>query len=222
MNEAMLAVLAGLTLGALHAFDTDHVVAVSVFVSRNPKPRRAALFGVRWALGHTIALLVFGLAVMTLKLVITPLMETVAEVGVGVMLVALGIWAMRYLVCRKRIHIHRHTHDGVEHMHFHSHEERTDHHHTHSMVLVGAAHGLAGTASVLVIIPMAIAGSVFAASLYILLFGIGTIIAMATCAYLLANVVVAVKRKNAIVWFQGITGVACLLVGCLWILGAVM
>ena len=222
MNDVLLPVVAGFALGSLHAFDADHVAAVSVFVSRNPQPRRAVMFGVRWALGHTATLFIFGLAAMSLKFVVTPFMETVAEVGVGFMLIALGAWGMHRLVHRERIHIHRHVHEGVEHVHLHSHTERADHQHEHSMFLVGAAHGLAGTASVLVVIPIAIISSALAASLYILLFGIGTMIAMASFAYLLGNIVMAVKRRNMLVWFQAVTSLTSIVVGSLWILERVI
>jgi high-affinity nickel permease len=222
MNEIFLPTLAGLTLGSLHAFDADHVAAVSVFVSRHPQPKRAVMFGIWWALGHTATLFVLGLTSMSLKLVISPLIETVAEVGVGIMLIVLGGWGMHHLVRRERVHIHRHVHDGVEHIHFHSHVERSDHRHEHSMFLVGAAHGFAGTASVMVVIPIAIVSSALTASLYILLFGIGTMIAMATFAYLLGNIVLAVKRKNLFVWLQGIAGMVSILVGCVWILERVI
>lgn len=154
MQDILLPMVAGLTLGSLHALDADHVAAVSVFVSRNPRPRQAMKFGVRWALGHTTTLLLFGLVVISLKLVVTPFMEMVAEVGIGFMLIAIGAWALNNLLRRQRMHIHRHMHDGVEHVHFHSHGERSDHLHEHSVFLIGAAHGLAGTASVLVVVPV--------------------------------------------------------------------
>jgi hypothetical protein len=218
MSEILLPILAGLTLGALHAFDADHVAAVSVFVSRNAELSRAVRFGIRWALGHTATLLVFGLTAMSLKLVITPLMETIAEVGVGIMLVVLGTWGMHHVVRRERIHIHRHVHDGMEHIHVHSHAGQNDHRHEHSMFLVGAAHGFAGTASVLVVIPVTIISSVLTASLYILLFGLGTMVAMATFAYLLGNMVLAVKGRSRLAWLQGLAGMASIVVGCFWIL----
>lgn len=222
MQDILLPMVAGLTLGSLHALDADHVAAVSVFVSRNPRPRQAMMFGVRWALGHTTTLLLFGLVVISLKLVVTPFMEMVAEVGIGFMLIAIGTWGLNNLLRRQRMHIHRHMHDGVEHVHFHSHGERSDHLHEHSVFLIGAAHGLAGTASVLVVVPVAVVSSLFTVSLYIVLFGIGTIISMAMFAYLLGNAVVRMNQKNSILWIQGVAAATSIFVGCWWILKRVV
>lgn len=218
MQELLLVIIAGLTLGSLHALDADHISAVSVFVSRNPQPRKAMMFGIRWAMGHTTTLFIFGLLSIGLKLVITPSVQAMAEIAVGLILIVLGGWAIRGVFRSERIHIHRHAHDGVEHMHFHSHAERYDHHHTHSMFLVGAMHGFAGTASVLVIIPIAFVSSLLTASLYILLFGIGTMVAMAFFSYILGNIIQAVKLKGAVLWIQGIAGAVSLCIGCVWIL----
>ncbi len=222
MEEFLLPMIAGLTLGSLHAFDADHVTAVSVFVSHNPQPRRAMMFGVRWALGHTATLFVFGLLAISLKLVVTPFMQMMAEIGVGLMLIVIGAWGINNLVRQQRIHTHRHIHDGVEHVHFHSHAERSDHHHEHSIFMIGAAHGFAGTAAVLVVIPITVVSSLVSASLYILLFGVGTMIAMATFASLLGSVACAVKRTNALLWIQGVAGAASIGVGCWWIVERVL
>lgn len=222
MPDIALPIIAGFAVGCLHAFDADHIAAVSVFVSRNPKPKSAAMFGLHWAIGHTTTLFLFGMTAMTLKIVITPTMEAAAEIGVGMMLILLGTWGIHHLVRRERIHIHRHTHDGVEHIHFHSHADRPDHGHAHSMFLVGAAHGLAGTASVLVVIPIAVVSSVVTTSLYILVFGIGTMVAMSVFAYLLGNVMLVVKRKNTLLWLQGMAGAVSIIIGFLWIFQRVM
>lgn len=219
MSDLLFPILAGLTLGSLHAFDADHITAVSVFVSRNPQPRRAVMFGLQWALGHTATLLVFGLTVVSLNLVVSPVLQTLAEMGVGLILIGLGAWAIWHLSRSRKIHIHKHLHDGVEHIHFHSHAERADHHHAHSMFFVGAAHGLAGTAAVLVVIPIALLSSTFAVALYILLFGVGTMLAMAAFAYALGHALLLIKIKNALFWVQGIAGSMSVLLGSWRILG---
>ncbi|HEX9614729.1 MAG TPA: urease accessory protein UreH, partial [Bacteroidota bacterium] len=157
--EFLFALLSGFILGMLHAFDADHLAAVTTFSSSQPDARKAAVFGLVWGLGHSITLLLFGLLVMTLRFAIPPLVESLAETAVGLILIAIGIWALRNVFHHKSIHLHKHVHDGVEHVHFHSHETGSDHRHRHSMFLVGAAHGLAGTASVLILIPVTLSQS---------------------------------------------------------------
>ena len=58
----------GLVLGVRHAFDADHLVAVSTIVSEYRNPLRAIWIGVSWGLGHTTTLLLAGGALLLLNL----------------------------------------------------------------------------------------------------------------------------------------------------------
>jgi hypothetical protein len=49
-----------LVLGFLHALEIDHMLAVTTFVSRRPALATAAGFGLRWGLGHSLAVLALG------------------------------------------------------------------------------------------------------------------------------------------------------------------
>lgn len=215
--ELLLAMVAGLTLGCIHAFDVDHVTAVTVFVSKHADPKKAAFLGIRWGLGHTATIFVLGILSIALRFVIPPLVQSLAEMLVGILLVVIGVWALRDVIKRHRIHLHKHTHDGVEHIHFHSHEHRTDHYHRHSMFLVGATHGFAGTASLMVVIPLAVTSSLLIASVYLVVFGIGTIIAMGMLAYFMGKLALSMKTKNVLPWIQATAGVVSICIGLLWI-----
>ena len=50
----------GFFLGMRHATDSDHVMAVSTIVAREPSARRAAGVGVLWGIGHSATLLAVG------------------------------------------------------------------------------------------------------------------------------------------------------------------
>lgn len=215
--ELIMAVLAGFTLGCLHAFDVDHIVAVTAFASKNPDARKATWLGILWGLGHTGTLLVLGLVSLLFKFVIPPTVESIAELAIGALLIAIGVWVLTDLLRHKHFHIHKHSHDGVEHIHFHSHRQNEGHSHRHSMFLVGAAHGFAGTASVLVIIPIAITQSILAAAVYLLLFGIGTIVAMAAFAFILGKLSGLATANRFVPVVQGIAGSVSVLVGIVWI-----
>ncbi|MBI4418612.1 MAG: sulfite exporter TauE/SafE family protein [Ignavibacteriales bacterium] len=218
--EFLLALASGFILGTLHAFDADHLAAVTAFSGKAADAKRSALYGVVWGLGHSVTLFLFGLVAIAFRFVIPPLVRSVSEAVIGVMLVGIGIWVLSGLFRRKRIHIHRHTHDGVEHVHFHSHQAQPDHGHRHSMFLVGAAHGLAGTASVLVLIPIALSHSILAAALYLLVFGVGTMTAMGFFAYLLGSVARAGSAGRLLPVIQGAAGIASIGVGLVWISGS--
>jgi high-affinity nickel permease len=215
--ELLLAMVGGLTLGCLHAFDVDHIAAVTVFVSKNPNPRHAAALGVRWGMGHTLTVFVLGVLSTALRFIIPPDVQSLAEILVGLLLVTIGVWVLWDLLKRCRVHIHKHTHDGVEHMHFHSHEYQSDHRHKHSLFFIGPAHGFAGTASLMVIVPLAVTTSLYVIAAYLVVFGIGTIITMGVLAYFMGKLVTSVEKQNILWWVQATAGAVSLCVGILWI-----
>ncbi|MEX2115738.1 MAG: sulfite exporter TauE/SafE family protein [Bacteroidota bacterium] len=215
--DLVLALFSGLILGTLHAFDPDHIAAVTAFSSKHPEPRKAAVFGITWGFGHSTTLVLFGLTAVAFRFVIPPLIESVAEGIVGGLLVAIGVWVLSDILKKKRMHIHKHTHDGIKHIHLHSHAIESHHRHRHSMFMVGAAHGLAGTASVLVLIPLALGQSLITAAAYLLLFGLGTTIAMGLFAYLLGSLSHLAHVKRILPVLQGMAGLASICIGILWI-----
>ncbi|MGH2567515.1 MAG: sulfite exporter TauE/SafE family protein [Bacteroidota bacterium] len=219
--EILLPLFAGLTLGCIHAFDADHLVAVTAFASKPSSGKRldgraAARFGLLWGLGHTATLLVLGTLSIAFRFIIPPMVESIAEVAVGILLISIGVWVLRDLLMKKNLHIHKHTHDGVEHIHLHSHRHGGDHRHQHSMFWVGATHGFAGTAAVMVIIPLAITESVITAAIYLLLFGVGTVCAMSFFAYTVGTIAAHAHSRNALPLVQALSGVASISVGLLW------
>lgn len=215
--DLVLAIAGGFTLGCLHAFDVDHVAAVTAFSSKHPSARRASLFGIYWGLGHTATLLVLGGLSVGLKFVIPPVLSAAAELLVGLLLIAIGLWVLRDFFRGAKVHAHKHTHDGVEHVHFHSHAHGEDHRHRHSMFFVGAAHGFAGTAAVMVLVPITITQSLSFALIYLVLFGIGTMSAMGLFAYLLGSVTQRAGSEKVISAVQVAAGSLSLIIGILWI-----
>jgi len=217
MMDLVFAVAGGFTLGCLHALDVDHVAAVTAFASKHPSARRATWFGVYWGLGHTATLIILGGLSLALKFAIPPAVSSAAELLVGFLLISIGAWVLRGFFRGRRIHLHRHTHDGVEHVHFHSHADGGDHRHLHSMFFVGAAHGFAGTAAVMVLIPITITQSLGFALIYLILFGIGTMSAMGLFAYLLGNMTQRAGSEKILAVVQAAAGSLSLIIGVLWL-----
>ena len=119
---------------------------------------RAAFVGGLWGVGHTAALIVVGAAVLVLRIAIPERVATWLEFGVALMIIGLGLAALRKaLRSRTDFHIHKHAHGGEFHAHAHFHEHGSEHAdlpvaHSHAVTrmgfkpaLVGAAHGLAGS-----------------------------------------------------------------------------
>src|SRR5678815_1802803 len=172
----------GLVLGLRHALDTDHLAAVSTVLAQRPSLRASGLIGLSWGLGHTVVLLLIGAIVLVLQVQIPEPFALAAEFAVGLMLVLLGgMFGMRLV--RERWHLHTHDHDGEEHIHLHSHALAENHRHGHwwhdsvRPFCIGMAHGLAGSAALLLIV-LSSAQSISEGLVYIAVFGLGSIIGM--------------------------------------------
>src|SRR5580765_624905 len=113
----------GFVLGLQHATEADHLAAVSTIVSEKKNLFTASIVGGLWGIGHTISLFAVGLLVVLLKFEISASLETKLEACVGVMLVLLGLNALRKLRQASKVHIHGHEHDGHKHIHIHAHAD---------------------------------------------------------------------------------------------------
>ncbi len=207
-------------LGIRHAFDADHLAAVTAFVGTTPDPRAALRFALHWGLGHGVTLLIAGGIVVAFRVVIPQTWERGLEFIVGALMVGVGLWALRLLFRRRPIHLHPHGHEGEGlHLHFHSHLGNPSHRHSHTLLLVGAAHGLAGTAGVMALLPVALFSSPGMAVLYLVAFGVGAIVAMGLYALALSRVFTSVSRWRRIEeGMTAVTGLASVVVGVVWIL----
>lgn len=170
----------GFLLGIKHAFDADHLTAISTVVSKNKSIKKSSLAGMFWGFGHTISLLVVGLVILLLKISIPQKIALSFEFIVGIMLVILGINSI-LTIKKNRIHLHRHKHDGIEHIHFHSHKLTRQHYHKHlslhKSLFIGIIHGLAGSTA-LTLLVLTTVKSFWMGLIYILIFGIGSITGM--------------------------------------------
>jgi ABC-type nickel/cobalt efflux system permease component RcnA len=189
---SILAILSvGLVFGLKHATEVDHVVAVSTIVSHHKNVFHSALVGALWGAGHTASLLVIALIVLTLRVAIPEQVSGWFELGVAVMIVCLGISALRRALRKNAdVHVHQHSHDGLSHTHVHFHEKETRHapaahsHHSHAVsrlgwkpVLIGMMHGLAGSGALTLLVLTQINSSLIG-FLYVATFGVGSIVGM--------------------------------------------
>lgn len=92
-----------LGFGIAHAFEPDHMAAVSTFVATRPRPREAAMFGCKWAIGHGLSLLALGSVLYLLKMSANQpalFASGVLDRIVGFVLIGLGGWMGLQLVTR--------------------------------------------------------------------------------------------------------------------------
>jgi len=170
------ALLLGFLLGIRHAMDADHLAAVSVFVSQHRSVVRACLLGTCWGAGHTLSLLVAGLAVVLFKLTIPPHVERGFELVVACVLVLLGGHVLLKSTGTLSLHGHEHWHGVLGHTHRHPHGSDQ---HTHLLrfgyrpFLMGILHGMAGSAA-LTVVAVATIQSSLGVMIYVLVFGLGS------------------------------------------------
>lgn len=181
-----------LSLGIVHALDADHIMAVSALSSSNTNPRNSIKFCLRWAIGHGSTLMIIGSAVYLFGMAIPDQLSIYAEHAVGSVLIVIGLLVLVRLR-QKNLHLHYHQHDNLpQHAHWHSHHPRIHHDkdahkHRHGAVMVGVLHGAAGSAPLLVLIPIAKLASPLYGLLYLMVFSIAVIIAMAIFGGLLGK-----------------------------------
>ena len=159
------------SLGLLHAFDADHIMAVTTLSVKRPTIKHSMSFCRSWAIGHGVALLVISSVVLLIGQAIALSVSHIAEQLVGVVLIVIGLWVLGDTLCsRKQTHIQQ-----IENNRSHEH---TPHEHTRSATLVGLLHGTAGSAPLLALLPMSKLVSPWLVLSYILLFGLGVLVAM--------------------------------------------
>jgi len=205
--------LLGFVLGMRHATDADHVVAVSTIVSRDRTLRGAARIGTLWGAGHTLTVLLVGGAIILFGLVIPPRLGLALELVVGLMLIALGAFALTSGRDRR---------DGATpHEHAHAALARADRrlgglrgYASLRPLLVGVVHGLAGSAAVALLVLGTIRDPRWAVG-YLAIFGAGTIAGMVLITTALALPLAAARGAftRAGRWLTVAAGVASVALG---------
>ncbi len=172
----------GFLLGMTHAVEADHLAAVATLASQSKSVRTSVRAGLLWGLGHMTMLVLVGGVALMVGTAIPDHLAALLETIVGVMLVALGLDALRRALRPARGTTGPHTHGflfGRNHDHVSTHDVV----HTHvgdtrwRPFVVGLVHGVAGSAALVVLA----AGAVHDAALglgYVLLFGVGSAIGM--------------------------------------------
>ena len=195
----------GFFLGIMHAFEADHMIAVSSLVAKTKNIKKSSLLGAIWGVGHTTMLLIVGVVVLATKAVIPQNIALSFEFIVGIMLVVLGLSNIFGFK-----HLHKHVHTAREHLHLHFHKSSHKHRHEIKSLAVGMVHGLAGSAA-LTLLVLATVESIYHGIFYILIFGFGSVLGMFIVSSLISLPFMAIKNfekvSRGIVTFAGAIGV---------------
>jgi cytochrome c biogenesis protein CcdA len=199
--------------GFIHAFEADHLLAVSNIVSQRDNVKLSLKDGIFWGLGHTSTIFFVGVLMIVFKAGISDQYFRYFESLVGVMLIALAIYRMVIFFRTKKvvIHAHPHKHAGEQHKHLHVHVgNKQEHQHKHSLAYgVGLVHGLAGSGA-LILIAMSQMKSPADGLIYLIIFGLGCIIGMLVAAGLF-SIPFSKKIMQAQVLQSGLIIITCLL-----------
>jgi ABC-type nickel/cobalt efflux system permease component RcnA len=209
----------GLLLGMRHALEPDHLAAVSTLVTEENDPRSGLWLGAFWGVGHTLALLVVGLALALFRATLSERLTVCFELGVSAMLLLLGARAL--LRARAEMShgaLEDHAHGGDAHVHpggtTHVHLGRRAY--AVRPLVVGIVHGLAGSGALTALV---LAG--FDTNLerlaYILVFGGGSVLGMGLLSGIvgwpLARVLRTPRGRG---WTSAAAGVLSVAMGVLW------
>lgn len=219
--------LGGLALGALlgarHAFEPDHLAAISTIVAGSRGRRGLGWIGTAWGLGHTASLLFVGSLLFALHAGLPHRAAAAFELLVAAMLVVLGVRGMaRGVSAATTGPFARHAHGARSHAHAAS----ARHVHVGRVsvairpFLVGVVHGLAGSGAMTTLalsrMPTALGGA-----LYVLAFGAGSVLGMAAltevAGHALGRAVRGERFRDGLV---RATGALSMIVGVVWALEA--
>ena len=90
ITPSFIGITLGLTLGVRHAFEPDHLAAVSVLNADGPSPSQGLLLGAMWGLGHSLAIGGASLLLASLSSEMPHQWAFGLEFGVAVMLALMG------------------------------------------------------------------------------------------------------------------------------------
>ncbi len=177
-------VLLAALVGFGHAFEADHVLAMSTLISRSDNKKQLILKGLMWGLGHASILFVFAIILIFLRLNYLTTYFEYLELLVGIMLIALGSFRLW--------------------QHYSNRPVKARHKEAYG---VGLIHGLGGSAAV-ILLAVADISSNGMAMVYLTLFALGSLGGMAVVAYLLQLPLLGNKgantRRMIFTWFSSL------------------
>lgn len=220
--------IAGLVTSSIHVISgPDHLAAVTPLVIETEK--KAWKIGLSWGFGHIFGMLLIGILLLLFKDNI-PLADisNYSEQIVGIVLIGVGLWSLYLFFRDNRKHTHIHT-DETPYIHSHTLKHfKAIHSHNEnrfqsifSSFGIGVVHGLAGIAHIVLLVPVLSFDGTSEGVLYIIGFGIGTVVTMIVYTFILGRLTVYAKLKNKQYLFKGIRLAGCLfaiLVGLVWLI----
>jgi len=154
----------GLLLGCLHALEADHIVTVTNLVLNKDSLKKSLRLALQWGLGHSLTLTVLAILVFSLDTAFMAVMSTSAEQMVGATMIFLGVIVFfQELKQNSKLKVFDHKNVEISEP---------------LLFGVGVLHGVAGSTSIFLLIPVALTKSIWGVSAYVGLFCLGMILTM--------------------------------------------
>lgn len=163
----LIPILLASVVGFTHAFEADHLIAVSSIVTRRNNPLLAIKDGIYWGLGHTSTILLVGTVILFGRIAFEEEDFRYFEAGVGLMLITLGGYRLYKLYNAPNYGLHTHPHLPPQDFKL--------------AYGIGLIHGLAGSGALLLTV-LATTKSTFSGLLYLAIFGVGSVVGMMLAA----------------------------------------
>lgn len=166
--ESTFTLLFALVVGFTHAFEADHLLAVSSIVTKRDRLLLAVKDGIYWGLGHTSTIFIIGCLLIVGRATFLNDYFGYFEAIVGVMLIILGLVRLYQYFNRQ------------------SHQQDINPNDDHKLAYgVGLVHGLAGSGAMVLLVMTEIEGSINSL-IYLLIFGVGSVFGMLMAAGVLS------------------------------------
>ena len=202
MIELPISLFFAALVGFGHAFEADHLLAVSSLVTKRQSMSAAIKDGIYWGLGHTSTIFLVGAVMIVGKSTLLNGRFQYFEALVGLALILLGIHRWYRLYHPQDTHSHEGPIAG-----------------RHLAYGVGLVHGLAGSGTMVLLVMNDIEGQI-AQMAYLLIFGIGSVVGMLTAAGVLSlpfTKTITTKHTQLRVVLALLSSVLCIAYGA-WII----
>lgn len=176
----------------------DHLAAVTPLVLETQK--KSWRIGFIWGVGHLTGMCLVGIFFLAFREYLPiELISHYSEYLIGLLLIAIGIFAFYKFLGKKHLHVH--PIKGRKSL--------------MTSLGIGFVHGFAGIAHIVLLLPVLAFEKTWESSQYIMGFASGTLIAMTLYAFLLDKF--HSKKQQHTYSFQLVAGVFAVLVGVYWI-----
>jgi high-affinity nickel-transport protein len=161
-------------LGLRHAFDSDHVAAITTLVTGGCSPRQAAAVGASWGLGHAAAVVVLGAGLLIAGVQVPAPLAVVFDLLVVGLMVLLGVRALRAKQAEAGGPRRRSSLRALG---------------------VGLIHGISGTAAVALLALTRVPSQAHGVG-FLLVFSVAATVSMTAISFLLALPLAAASRRS--------------------------